>query len=82
MRAASLLAGGDVLAADHLHAAARLHGDAQQTEQAVALYLQVGEPAEAARCLLTSLSDAAIEDPRLAACLRQAGDVVSSFASA
>jgi len=75
-RAASLTVGGDLLAAARLHeAAARLHQDAGQTEEAVAMYIQIGEPAEAARCLLRLRGDEALEDPRLAECLRRADDV-------
>ncbi|WP_322760485.1 Hsp70 family protein [Frankia sp. Cr2] len=68
-RAASLEAGGDPVAA------ARLYEEAGRLEEATGLFVAVGEYAAAARCLTQWRGDEAIEDPRLADCLRHTGDI-------
>ncbi|MDL4775367.1 Hsp70 family protein [Actinomadura xylanilytica] len=67
-RAGAREAGGDLVGAAELYAAAG------RPEEAAGLYLQAGRPAEAARSLIAWRGDDAIEDPRLADCLRRSGD--------
>ncbi|TDD95296.1 Hsp70 family protein [Actinomadura rubrisoli] len=67
-RAAARETGGDLVGA------AELYAGAGRSEQAVALYLRAGRPAEAARLLIEWRGDDAIEDVRLIDCLRRSGD--------
>ncbi|XVQ09757.1 Hsp70 family protein [Spirillospora sp. CA-255316] len=66
-RADAREAGGDLVGA------AELHAEAGEPEEAAALYLRAGRHAEAARCLIAWRGDDAIEDARLAECLRLSG---------
>ncbi|MFC5744475.1 Hsp70 family protein [Actinomadura rugatobispora] len=66
-RADAREAGGDVVGA------AELHAEAGALEAAADLYLRAGRPAEAARCLIASLGDDAVEDDRLIEALRRSG---------
>jgi molecular chaperone DnaK len=59
--------GGDLIGA------ARLYEEAGQPDQAVGLLIRAGRFEAAAGGLLRWLGDAAIEDPRLADCLRRSG---------
>jgi molecular chaperone DnaK len=68
-RAGARQAGGDLVGA------ARLYEEAGRSGDALPLYEQAEEHAAAARCLIRMRGDAAIEDPRLAAWLRSAGDL-------
>ena len=68
-RAASREAGGDLVGA------ARIYDDAGQLAEAADRYFRAERYVLAARCLLRWLRDDAIEDPRLAECLRRSGDL-------
>nr|MDT0665042.1 hypothetical protein [Micromonospora sp. DSM 115978] len=67
-RADSLEAGGDPVAA------ARLHEAAGQHDRAFEMYVAMHDFAAAASCLLRQRGDDAVDDPRLADCLRRAGE--------
>jgi molecular chaperone DnaK len=68
-RAAAREAGGDLLGA------ARLYEEAGRAEEAVGLYARADDAAAAARCLIRSRGEEAIEDPRLPGFLRRAGEI-------
>ncbi|WFE97525.1 Hsp70 family protein [Micromonospora sp. WMMD987] len=68
-RAASREAGGDLVGA------ARIYDEAGLLAEAADRYFRAERYVQAARCLLRWLRDDAVEDPRLAECLRQSGDV-------
>ncbi|MBC6461160.1 Hsp70 family protein [Actinomadura sp. HBU206391] len=68
-RADAREAGGDLVGA------ARLHQEAGRPDAATALFMRAGDFAAAAHCLSRWLGDDAIEDPRLAECLRRTGDL-------
>lgn len=68
-RAEARKSGGDLLGA------ARLYADAGEPEAAVELFIRAGEFGMAADGLLRWHGDAALEDPRLADCLRRSGRV-------
>lgn len=67
-RADAREAGGDVAGA------ARLYERTGQRDKAVPLYMAAGEFAAAAGCLVGWLGDDAVEDARLAECLRRSGE--------
>lgn len=68
-QAAARAAGGDLVGA------ARLRERAGEPDLAVALFIDAEAFADAARCLVRWRGDEAVEDPRLADCLRRAGEL-------
>ncbi|GLY91610.1 Hsp70 family protein [Actinoallomurus iriomotensis] len=68
-RAEAREAGGDLVGA------ARLHQEDGRPDAATALFMRAGDFAAAAACLSEWLGEDAIEDPRLAECLRRTGDL-------
>ncbi|GAA4517770.1 hypothetical protein GCM10023191_090880 [Actinoallomurus oryzae] len=68
-RAEAREAGGDLVGA------ARLHREDGRPDAATALFMRAGDFAAAAACLSEWLGEDAIEDPRLAECLRRTGDL-------
>jgi molecular chaperone DnaK len=66
-RAEAREAGGDLVGA------ARFYEDCGQVDHAVELFIRAGQLADAARSLVQSMGEEAIDDPRLAQCLRRTG---------